>query len=106
MSRTKCDEDGVMEKFEDVYDPWERRQLSQSEAAELLGKSERTFRRYIDRYEARGLHGLRDDRLGRVSEKALSTDAAAHILALYRRGHMGWNVTNFHEVAIAARIVS
>lgn len=86
-----------MEKFEDVYDRWERRQLSQSEAAELLGKSERTFRRYIDRYEARGLHGLRDGRLGRVSEKALSADAAARILALYRRCHMGWNVTHFHE---------
>lgn len=86
-----------MEKFEDVYDRWERRQLSQLEAAELLGKSERTFRRYIDRFEARGLEGLRDGRLGRVSEKALPADAVAEILALYRRTHMGWNVTHFHE---------
>jgi len=44
-----------MEKFEDVYDRWERRQLNQAEAAELLGKSERTFRRCIDRLEARVL---------------------------------------------------
>ena len=41
-----------MEKFRDVYDRWEQRQLSQAEAAEILGKSERQFRRYIDRYEA------------------------------------------------------
>lgn len=86
-----------MEKFEDVYDRWGRRQLSQAEAAELLGKSERTFRRYIDRFEARGLQGLRDGRLGRVSEKALPAEAASQILALYRRCHMGWNVTHFHE---------
>jgi transposase len=97
MSRTKCDEDRVMEKFEDVYDRWESRQLSQAEAAEVLGKSERTFRRYIDRFEARGLAGLRDGRLGRVSEKALPADASERILALYRRAHMGWNVTHFHE---------
>lgn len=86
-----------MEKFEDVYERWERGHLSQAEAAEVLGRSERQFRRYIDRYEAAGLAGLRDGRLGRVSEKALPGDAAERILALYRRAHMGWNVTHFHE---------
>ena len=86
-----------MEKFEDVYDRWEQGHLSQAEAGEILGKSERTFRRYIDRFEAGGLEGLRDGRLGRVSQKALPVDAAERILALYRRCHMGWNVTHFHE---------
>ena len=61
-----------MEKFEDVYERWEQRQLSQAEAAEILGKSERQFRRYIDRYEARGIEGLRDGRLGRASGKAIA----------------------------------
>ena len=86
-----------MEKFKDVYDRWDQGRLSQAEAAEILGRSERQFRRYIDRYEAEGLAGLRDGRLGRVSEKALPRDAADRILALYRRAHMGWNVTHFHE---------
>ena len=40
------------------------RLLSQAEAAEVLGVSERTFRRWRDRYEAEGAEGLYDRRLG------------------------------------------
>ena len=86
-----------MEKFRDVYDRWEQRQLSQAEAAEILGKSERQFRRYIDRYEAQGLEGLRDGRLGRVSGKAVPKEALEQLLGLYRKVYHGWNVTHFHE---------
>ena len=35
-------------KFEDVYGRWRQRRLSQAEAAEILGMSERTFRRWRD----------------------------------------------------------
>jgi hypothetical protein len=54
-------------KFESVLDRWERRQLSQAEAAEVLGMSERTFRRCRDRYDHEGLEGLYDRRLGKAS---------------------------------------
>ena len=37
-------------KFEDVWGRWQRPQLSQAEAAEILAMSERTFRRWRDRY--------------------------------------------------------
>ena len=86
-----------MEKFVDVFERWEQRQLSQVEAAEILGKSERQFRRYIDRYEAAGLEGLRDGRLGQPSGKAIAKDAVERILALFRKTYHGWNVTHFHE---------
>jgi len=86
-----------MEKFRCVYERWERRELSQSEAAEILGRSERQFRRYIDLYEQDGLVGLRDGRLGRVSGKAIPADAVERILALYRTAYQGWNVKHFHE---------
>ena len=36
-------------KFEDVYGRWQARRLSQAEAAEILGMSERSFRRWRDR---------------------------------------------------------
>ena len=54
-------------KFEEVYGRTHRGGLSQAEAAEVLGVSERTFRRWRDRYEAEGADGLYDRRLGRVS---------------------------------------
>ena len=41
--------------------------LSCGEAAELLGLSERHFRRLRDAYEAEGVEGLVDRRRGRVS---------------------------------------
>ena len=70
MCRTKCDEDRRMQKFASVYERWQRRELSQAEAGELLGRSERQFRRYVEAYEESGLEGLRDGRLGKASSNA------------------------------------
>ena len=86
-----------MEKFTSVYDRWERGDLSQAEAAELLGRSERQFRRYKGLYEEGGLEALRDDRLGRPSSNATPQAVIDAILALYRRDHLGWNVKHFHD---------
>jgi len=86
-----------MEKFVGVYDRWERKELTQAEAAEILGKSERQFRRYAERYEEQGLDGLRDRRLGRPSGNAAPEAVVDAILALYRRDYMGWNVRHFHS---------
>jgi transposase len=97
MSRTQCEEDRRMEKFESVFDRWERRELTQAEAAEILGRSERQFRRYIDIYASEGLEGLRDGRLGRVSGKAIEAEIIDRILSLYRTTYAGWNVKHFHE---------
>ena len=51
--------------FEEVYGHTVRGELSHAEAAEVLGMSERTFRRWRDRFEADGAEGLYDQRLGR-----------------------------------------
>ncbi len=97
MSRTQSEEDRRMEKFEGVCECWERGELTQGEAAESLGRSERQVRRYVDRYEAEGLEGLRDGRLGRASGKAIEAAIIASILSLYRQAYAGWNVKHFHE---------
>jgi len=86
-----------MEKFVDVHARWEQRELTQAEAAEILGRSERQFRRYVDRYELEGLDGLRDGRLGKASPKAIPQEVEAAILGLYRNAYRGWNVKHFHE---------
>ena len=38
-------------RFAEAYGGWQERRLTQEEAARLLGVCERTFRRYVDRYE-------------------------------------------------------
>ena len=58
-----------MQKFRDVLSRWEAGVLSMKDAGELLGVSERQFRRFRDRYEEDGEEGLRDRRLGRTSPK-------------------------------------
>ena len=40
----------------------------------MLGACERTFRRYVDRYEDEGLEGLTDKRLGQVSARRAPVD--------------------------------
>ncbi len=81
-----------MQKFRDVLSRWEAKSLSALEAAEILGMSERTFRRYRGRYEEEGLDGLFDRRLGKASAKAVPVDEIAWMLDCYRSRHMGWTV--------------
>ena len=69
MNRTTWLQDRRMQKFRDVLSRWESGELSMMEAGELLGMSERQFRRYRDRYEEDGLEGLLDRRLGKPSAR-------------------------------------
>lgn len=86
-----------MQKFRDVLSRWERRELSMQEAGELLGVSERQFRRYRERYEEEGVAGLIDRRLGKASPKSVSAREVRLMLELYRDCYRGWNVKHFHE---------
>lgn len=97
MNRTTWLQDRRMQKFRDVLSRWERKDLSAMEAGELLGCSERQFRRYRRRFEEEGIEGLADKRLGKASAKRVPVDQIAWMLAEYRTHHMGWNVKHFHE---------
>jgi transposase len=97
MSRALWHQDRRMQKFRDVLSRWERRELSQLEAAELLGCSERQFRRYRDRFEAEGDAGLLDRRRGKSSPHAIGESEAERLRALYRSMYGGWTAKHFHE---------
>jgi transposase len=86
-----------MQKFRDVLSRWQAGGLSMMEAGELLGMSERQFRRYRDRYEADGEDGLRDRRLGKPSPKKVPAAQVSQLLTLYHELYRGWNVMHFHE---------
>lgn len=83
-------------RFEDVLGRTERSELSQLEAAELLGVSERTFRRWRDRYREEGVSGLSDRRL-RPSLRRAPVVEIERMLGLYRDLYRGFTVKHFHE---------
>jgi len=97
MNRATWLQDRRMQKFRDVLSRWEAGQLSMLEAAEILGMSERQFRRYRDRYEEEGLEGLTDRRLGKPSPRRVPAAQARAMLEVYERSYRGWNVKHFHE---------
>jgi hypothetical protein len=97
MKRSTWLQDRRMQKFGDVLRRWDGGDLSMFEAGELLGMSERQFRRYRDRYEEAGDDGLRDRRLGKLSTRRVPAEAIEEMLELYRNRYLGWNVKHFHE---------
>lgn len=97
MNRSTWLQERRMKKFLDVLSRWERRELTMAEAGEVLGCSERQFRRYRDRYEEDGLEGLADKRLGKASVRRVPVDKITWMLEEYRTHYLGWNVKHFHE---------
>jgi transposase len=97
MNRTTWLQDRRMEKFSDVLSRWKARALSGQEAGEILGCSERQFRRYRRRYEEDGLEGLFDKRLGKASARRVPIDKVAWMLCEYRTHYRGWTIKHFHE---------
>ena len=83
-------------RFTDVLGRSERSELSQMEAAELLGISERTFRRWRDRHREVGLAGLADRRLAPSLRRAPVAEIE-RMLGLYRDLYRGFTVKHFHE---------
>jgi len=84
-------------RFEEVYGGWQRRRLSQEEAAEILGVCSRTFRRQISRYEENGLEGLNDKRLTQASHRRAPVDEVMALGERYRVRYRGWNVQHFYS---------
>ena len=76
-------------RFEEAYEGWQARRLTQEQAGELLGMSERNFRRYVLRYEADGLDGLIDRRIEQVSKLRAAVDEVIGVVDLYQGKHDG-----------------
>lgn len=65
------------------------------QAAEILGVSCRTMRRWKARYQQRGYDGLLDRRRQRPSPKRLPLATVQRVLRLYREQYPGFNVAHF-----------
>ena len=97
MNRTTWLQDRRMEKFCDLLSRWKARELSAQDAGEILGFSERQFRRYRRRYEEEGLTGLFDKRLGKASARRVPIDQVSWMLSEYRTHYTGWTVKHFFD---------
>jgi transposase len=93
MERARIHEGIRRMRFTDVLGRTERSEL---EAAELLGVSERTFRRWRDRYREEASAGLADRRL-RPSLRQAPKAEIERMLGLYRDLYRGFTVKHFHE---------
>jgi transposase len=84
-------------RFEGLLERHERGELSQIDAAEMLGIGERTFRRWRDRLRDEGPQGLRDRRIGKPSSRRAAVEEIARMLGLYERLYSDFTVKHFHE---------
>ena len=94
MTRARVRQEGRRIRVEELYGRRERRALTLAEAAEMLGITERTFRRWRGRYATDGIEGLQDRRLGRASARAVPVDEALRMVTLYETQYTGWTVSN------------
>lgn len=67
------------------------------QAAEILGMSERSMRRWRWRLETQGYEGLFDRRRQQPSPKRVAVEIVERVLHLYREKYFDYNVKHFHE---------
>lgn len=96
MKRTELLQEVRKMRFEEAYGVWQEKRLTQEEAARLLGLSERSFRRYVNRYEEGGLEGLIDRRISQQSHRRAPVDEVMELIDRYSQRHMGWNCKHFY----------
>ena len=82
MRRTEMLQEIRKMRFEEVYYGWSESRLSQAEAALVLGVCDRTFRRYVGRYEEFGVEGLSDKRLTQASFRRAPVDEVMAVVAV------------------------
>jgi len=84
-------------KFKRVYTGWKTKTMTQEQAAEILGVSARTFRRYINRYTDDGLDGLYDKRIIKASHRRAPIDEVFDVCKLYQEKYSDFNVKHFYR---------
>lgn len=97
MRRTELLQEIRLMRFTEAYEGWQEGRLTQEEAARLLGVCERSFRRYLDRFDDAGLEGLIDKRLAQASQRRAPVDEVLAVAELYQGRYQGWNVKHFYN---------
>ena len=67
------------------------------QAAEIVGVTDRTMRRWRERIEEQGYSGLSDGRKGKPSPRRVPLKTAEEVLRLYQEVYFDLNIRHFHE---------
>jgi transposase len=86
-----------MMKVQDVLLKAMSKQVSWWDAAEIIGVTDRTMRRWRFRLERDGYSGLADRRKGQPSSRRIPLKTVEEVLRLYRQTYYDLNVKHFHE---------
>jgi len=84
-------------KLQDVLLKAMAKKISWVSAAEIIGVTPRTMRRWRERLEEHGYDGLRDRRKGKPSQKRVPLARCEQVLELYQTRYYDLNVKHFHE---------
>jgi transposase len=86
-----------MMKVQDVLLKAMAKKITWWAAAEIIGVSDRTMRRWHCRLEREGYSGLADRRKGKESAQRIPLATAEEVLRLYREEYYDLNIRHFHE---------
>jgi transposase len=86
-----------MMKLQDVLLKAMAKKITWWAAAEIIGVTDRTMRRWRERLEKDGYTGLADRRKGRPSRRRVPLAMAEEVLRLYREVYPDLNIRHFHE---------
>jgi hypothetical protein len=100
MKKTRINEGVLKMRFEDIYGRFDKRELTTTEAAELLGISVRTFLRKRERYEEEDFSGNFDKRLGKKAYNRAQDAEIEFMTKLYNEKYKDFNVKHFHEFVV------
>jgi transposase len=84
-------------KLQDVLLKAMAKKITWWAAAEIIGVSDRTMRRWRERLEEHGYSGLADRRKGKPASHRVPLHTAEEVLRLYREEYSDFNVRHFHE---------
>lgn len=84
-------------KLQDVLLKAMAKKITWWTAAEIIGISDRTMRRWRERFEEEGYKGLADRRKGKPSFRRVPLKTVEEVLRLYQEEYYDLNVRHFHE---------
>src|SRR6266478_4499902 len=86
-----------MMKLQDVLLKAMAKKITWWEAAEIIGVTDRSMRRWRERLELEGYSGLVDRRKGKPSDRRVPLAKVEQVLRLYQQTYFDLNIRHFHE---------